>query len=654
MLQRTFCRVCPAVCGLLVDVQGDRVLSVRGDPDHPLSAGYSCAKGRSIGEVQAHPDRLDHPLVDGVRAGWDETLDDLAARVGDIVTGSGPDAVAVYHGTWSWMDSVGRWAAERLWRRLGSSSVYSAITVDAVNRSAVSELLTGSPSILPNLAPDTTELVVLWGTNPVVSHGHASGLPDPVRRLRRVPRRWVVDPRHTETASLGRHLPLRPATDAVLAAHLVREVLADGADHTYLAAHAEGVERLADAVAPFDSARTCAATGLDPASIDALVSDIRRHRRLAVLSGTGVTMGVQGLVTEWLLWALQIVTGSFDRPGGVWSNPGYLTGFDARDHLVRAPVPDDGVPPGRFGERACADLAARIEDGEVRGLFVLGGNPLASLPDHRRLSAAVDRLDVLAVADVLPSVTVERATHVLACTDQLERPDVSRAMDLFHAAIAVQVTPALVEPSRERRPLWWALAELGRRLGHDLLDGRNPDGVDAATLIAEMTARSPRLVPPVPASGDGGARVVVAAPARVVGWVHERVLPGGRWQLAPSVLVDRLGQIGEPPPLVLVPRRVPHRMNSVMFGGPVGAEILLHPADAAAAGVVNGGRVEVRSATGTTFGVAWVTDSVASGTVSVPHGLAEPDVGLLTSDAATDELTGMVHQAGIAVEIRPA
>ena len=120
------------------------------------------------------------------------------------------------------------------------------------------------------------------------------------------------------------------------------------------------------------------------------------------------------------------------------------------------------------------------------------------------------------------------------------------------------------------------------------------------------------------------------------------------------VLVDRLGQIGEPPPLVLVPRRVPHRMNSVMFGGPVGAEILLHPADAAAAGVVNGGRVEVRSATGTTFGVAWVTDSVASGTVSVPHGLAEPDVGLLTSDAATDELTGMVHQAGIAVEIRPA
>ena len=77
--QRTFCRICQAYCGLLADVEDGRVVSIRADRDHPVSRGYTCTKGRAIGEILTAPDRLLAPRLRGRDATWAETLDDLAA-----------------------------------------------------------------------------------------------------------------------------------------------------------------------------------------------------------------------------------------------------------------------------------------------------------------------------------------------------------------------------------------------------------------------------------------------------------------------------------------------------------------------------------------------------------------------------------------------
>jgi anaerobic selenocysteine-containing dehydrogenase len=184
---------------------------------------------------------------------------------------------------------------------------------------------------------------------------------------------WVADPRRTESARLAtRHLPLRAGSDAFLLAGVLRILLQEGgADDDYLADHATGREPLAAAVAPFDLERVAGATGLEPEAVVALAHTIRRHGRLAVATGTGVTMAREGLVTEWLAWALQIVTGSFDRPGGAWFNPGYLMRFDQRP-LAPGPSPPLPGPPSRpdlpapRGERPCAALADEIESGNLR------------------------------------------------------------------------------------------------------------------------------------------------------------------------------------------------------------------------------------------------------------------------------------------------
>src|SRR5262249_53539260 len=152
------------------------------------------------------------------------------------------------------------------------------------------------------------------------SHGHSSAVVDPVTQMRGLASRgglWVVDPVCTETARLAtRHLAPRAGTDVAVVAHLVRELLRDGADRASLERYADGVRELEHAVAPFTVDAVCARTGLESDDLSSLVAAVRASRRVTALSGTGVTMSRDGILTEWLLWSLHVVTGSWEQPGG--------------------------------------------------------------------------------------------------------------------------------------------------------------------------------------------------------------------------------------------------------------------------------------------------------------------------------------------------
>jgi anaerobic selenocysteine-containing dehydrogenase len=693
---RSFCRICTALCGIVVTVDdgdaGDgaagprvdgaaepRVVRVRGDAEHPLSRGYTCPKGRALPAWHHHPHRLDapavapHPGAPATTTTWDVLLDDLAARLDAVRAATGPDGIAMYLASGTAYDAAGRRAADRLLRALGSRQRYTATTIDTPSKPLVAELVGGWSGLTPMWDHERSRLLLLLGTNPVVSHGHSNGMPDPVVRLRAQREQgelWVVDPRRTETARLAdRHLAARPGTDHVLLGFLVRSLLEDGADRGYLAArtHADDVAALTRAVAPFDRATTAVATGLPETDLDDLVAAARRAGRVSALTGTGVSMGAAANVTEWFLWALHIVTGSYDQPGGMWFNPGYLLQLDRR--RWEAAPPDGTAGPGpasrpwlphRFGEHPCAGLVPEIEAGNVRALVVVGGNPLTALPDSARTRAAFATLDVLAVADVVATETVALATHVLPCAGQLERADVPWLLDGYQLAVASQRTAAVVPPAHDRMALWRALALLGRRLGVAVL----PDDLDADTAVDDdvLAALVDRSVDP---DLLVGAPTGVVASGAVFGWVTDGVLPGGRWRLAPAPLVAQLHDLeaaraARPNGAVLVPRRQMRTMNSQLRdvaapgGEPPAPTVLLHPTDAATIGAVDGDAVVVRSAHGETRGRLVATDEVVRGAVSIPHGWSDLDVCRLTSaDDDIDPLTGMVLQSGVPVEVRP-
>ena len=665
---RSFCRICNAMCGIVVTVAGDEVLQVRGNPEHPISRGYTCPKGRALPAFHHHPQRLDAPRQHGAAASWDETLDDLAGRLATLRDEHGPDSVAMYLASGSAFDANGRRAAERFLDGFGSPQRYTATTVDTPCKPLVAELVGGWSGLTPVWDHERSSLLVLFGSNPVVSHGHSNAIPDPVRRLREHRARgelWVVDPRRTETAALAdRHLQIRPGTDHELLGHLVRELLRDGADREFLTDHADDVDELAIAVERFDLARVAERTGVSADDVTALVAAVRRHGRVSALTGTGCSMAPSANLTEWFLWALHVVTGSSDRPGGVWFNPGYLMQLD-----TRAWAPSDGVPepgprsrpelPRRFGEYPCAALVDEIEQGNVRALIVVGGNPITALPDEPRLRRALARLDVLAVVDVVETATTELATHVLPAAGQLERADVSWLLDTYQLAVATQYTPAVVPPSGQRRPVWTIFADLGRRLGVPVL----PRGADPATASDDSLIRS------LAGRSRGGADAVLGAADGVVhsgavfGWVTERVLPNGRFRLAPTPLLEQLATHDErraTHPLVLVAQRRLRMMNSQLrdVAAP-GARsespgVAIHPVDASERGLHDGDVVDVTSGvTGASLTTVLVVDDrIRPGVVSAPHGWYDANVGVLTSSTVgVDPLTGMVWQSAIPVSI---
>src|SRR5688572_27966949 len=108
MIRKSFCRICTSVCGIDVEVDGERVLGVRGDVDHPLTGGYTCSKGRALPQTHHRDDRLLYPQMrdeGGLRrTGWDEVLDDVASRLRGIIDESGPDAVGFFVGGGCYMD----------------------------------------------------------------------------------------------------------------------------------------------------------------------------------------------------------------------------------------------------------------------------------------------------------------------------------------------------------------------------------------------------------------------------------------------------------------------------------------------------------------------------------------------------------------------
>jgi anaerobic selenocysteine-containing dehydrogenase len=651
--KRTFCNLCPAGCGLVVTVRGERVVRIRGDEDSPTH-GYTCSKGRALGAVHHAPDRLDHPYLRRKgrleQVSWDELLDDLAARLRDVVDEHGPEAVGMFIGGGGFSEGPGYTLADRFFRKLGTPCLYSDLTIDNSSKFLAAEMVCGFPGMLPKVDQEGATFVLFLGINPVISHGHMGGYVDPISFIRRVRERgqvWVLDPRRSESARLAtRHLAPRAGTDHVVLAHLVRELLRDGADHEYLARCATGVDELTRAVEPFDGPTAAAASGLGEDELADLVAAIRAAGRIAVQTGTGVTMGAAAPVAEWLVWALLAVTRSLDTPGGMW----FDVGHQRLDRKRRPPRPVDGVTSagprsrpelaGRLGEHPCVAVPDEIDAGNLRAFFALGGNVLAAFPDANRVRASLQRLELFVVAEIVHNEVTELATHVMPCTGVLER---SRALP-------GRYRPPVLAPAGERRPMWWSFSQLGRRMGVDgLLPGDpDPDTVTEDDFLSSTFPGGPVTVAEMVAAGS------VAHPGPLFGWFHENSLGEEGWRLAPPKLVERLGQLGPPAPLVLVPRRQPRHVNAQLRGQGDRPELFVHPDDAAEAGVADGQLARVTSASGSIRMRARVDPHLRRGVVSIPHGWAEANVNeLISCTTDVDPLTGMPLMSGTPVSLGP-
>jgi len=663
------CFLCACCCGMYATVEGDRITKVVADREHPVSHGYSCAKGRNIPQVHHAPHRVNRPRIGGIEVEWADFLDDLAARLAALRDEYGPDSIAKFSGTGTFAVNE-LFSMHTFFGMLGTRSLYSALTLDVAPLMRAAELVTGFTAAVPVWTPDESEstLTVIVGQNPSISGGYvgtpATNFNDRLREFRkRGGEVWTIDPRVTRTAKMSdRHLAVRPGSDVFLFAWLARELLRDGFDAEELktACHPEDVERLRCVVEEFDLATVARRTGLEHAALTELLGAIKRHGKVSLLPGTGISFSPHAVVTYWLMWVVGILTGSLDRRGGMRFLPGSTAMMNGPQWDGHAPE-EGSTGPGPasrpelgaiFTERPSVALVDEIEAGNIRALIVVGADPLGAAPDAERLRAALASLDVLLVVDVLEWELTEIATHVAPCTWQTERNDMRFLPQ--HGFERAYVSTAIVEPAAERRHVWQLLSELGSRMGLDILSvipGVDPDTVTDRDLMYAVTRLSCDEADAVIEAGVDGRDVDFR-----YGWFHEKALPNGRWRLAPRVLTERLPDLLQVPDTAgprLISGRTLESVNSSHYGvsdGETAPAIRLSTDIARDRGIATGDRVRVYTARGDVVGEAAVDESMSRETVWIAHGWHERNVNLLT-DPRPDLLTGQPSVTAVPVEV---
>jgi anaerobic selenocysteine-containing dehydrogenase len=693
-VRRTSCNLCEAICGVLVTVEDGRVTDVRGDESDPLSRGHICPKAVALKDLQEDPDRLTTPVrrtPDGWEPiGWDEAYTLVADRLTAIQREHGRNAVGVYLGNPN-VHSLGAMThMPTALRLLRTRNRFSATSVDQLPHMLASYLLYGHQLMVPVADIDRTSYLLMLGANPLASNGSMMTAPGFGRRLKEIRRRGgrvvVIDPRRTETAAVAdEHHFVRPGTDAAFLLALIHQVIADG--NARPAAYVDGLPAVTDAVAEWTPERAETATGIPAEVIRRIAAEFAGADRAACYGRVGVSTQQFGVVCQWAVQVLNIITGNLDRPGGTMiPRPAVdtLRGI-GRGHVGVWKSRVRGLP--EFGgELPVAVMAEEIltpGDGQIRALVTVAGNPVLSTPNGRKLDEGLAGLDFLVAVDPYINETTRHADVILPPTPPLERDHYDLAFHQLAVRNTARWNEAVLPRPAEARHDW----EIFRDLGLELLR-RSPLSRHKLLASARLRLSPARVV-------DLGLRIgpyslSVRKLRRSSGGIDlgplqpalPRALhtPNKRIDLAQPSILDDLARLrsslvasDNDDQLLLIGRRHLRSNNSWMHNsarlvkGKPRHQLLMNPADLAGRSLTDGELVEVTSAAGSLTVEVAESNDMMPGVVSLPHGfghglpgvrlgvagqVAGASVNDVTDDAETDAVGGTAVLNGVPVRVR--
>ena len=696
------------MCGLRITLDGETIERIEGDKDDVFSRGHICPKAVGLADLHTDPDRLKTPVQrrgsqwDAI--GWDEAFDLVADRLTGLQTRHGPGAVAIYTGNPAAHNYGTLLHGQLLMQALSTPNAFSATSLDQLPHMLAAYKMFGHQLRLPIPDLDRTEFLVIVGANPAVSNGSLMTAGDVKAALRSIQQRGgrivLVDPRRTETSRLAdEHLFIRPGTDAAFFAAWAQYLLeAHGPRLGRLAPMVTGLDRLTEALRPFTPERVCSAVGIDAPAIRKLVDDFVAADKAVLYGRLGVCTQPFGGLAAWLIYAINIVAGRLDTPGGAMfptpavdlaelaSRLGRRGSFDRRRSRVRG-WPEFG---GEFPTTTLADEIRTAGDGRVRGLITSAGNPVLSSPGGPRLADALGKLDFMASIDIYINETTRHADVILPPTFGIEHDHYDL---IFHALAVRNSAKYSVEAwprADDQRHDW----EIYSGLAHRIYRRRPARGwarlTQAATgsLFSLLGRLEPaRIIDLLLRAGPHPislAKLKKAPHGIDLGPMKPR-LPGvletadQRIDLAPQMYVDDLPRLerrldAPTPPLTLIGRRDLRTNNSWMHNSPrltkgkQACTLMMHPHDAKARGLVDGQSVRVATEEGEVVVPLQIDGGLMPGVVSLPHGwghaqhqarlrVADRLPGASSNDVIRidiDPLTGNARLNDVPVDVSPA
>jgi len=686
---RSYCRLCEAGCGIVVDVADDGTIEkVRPDNEHPVTAGFACNKGLLCGEIHHDPHRLNQPqrrTADGfVTTSWDEANREIAQRVTAIIAEHGPNAIAGYIGNPAAFNATAGPALALFIAMFGSTSLFTTGSQDCSNKFAIAEMLWGSSQIHLIADVDHTDHMLLFGTNPRISKGSFLAMPDPIGRLGAIEQRGgtvrFFDPRHIEP-NVGEVFQLKPDTDVYLLAAMLHEIDVRRGFDTQGAARITDLETLRAFLANFSAETVAPVVGITADLIVQLALEFADAPTASVHMSTGVNMGRQGALAYWLMHLLSILTGNFDRVGGNvpstrGTDPAPAAAGSELDSFIDSPW---GTYRPTVSSHPCALLIDMIRDGAVKALFVTAGNPLLTMGGGPELAEALASLDLLVTVDLFRNATGELADWALPATDWFEREDLNTFVQGTLVTPYVQWAGPIVEPVGERRTEQQIFNDIAELAGAPIMF---PNGTDMLAAINDgaldrhgLSLAALRELP------DGIALLEQVAPGSFL----DTMRPDGRIEGDPPMLrmakertIKQFDELSAEPTgtLKLITRRTSHTINSALQNveklkakGAGDNPLYMSPIDATRLSLTDGTAVRISNRWGAVESTVRIDDTLRDGVVAMTHGFGNADTNGMphaqrfpgvnvnalapVGPGSFDPVSTMSQLTGIPVEVTP-
>ncbi len=704
---KTFCRFCHAYCAIEVDVEDGKPIAVRGDVEDPMYGGYTCIKGRQLPEQYNTPARVSRSIKKRNDGGFDEidtdkAMDEIAAKIQQLVKDHGPRSVATYVGSYGYQNSAALTVSKAWHQSIGSTSYYTSVTIDQP-----AKFIAGSR--FGSWGGGThaftgADVCMMVGNNPVVSQYTPFGGPppfSPYARLRDEMKKGmkviVIDPRKTEVANRATmHLQINPGEDPALLSGFIRLILAEKLhDIEFCAHHVQDLEELTRRVEPFTPSVVAARTGIPAEDIAAAARTFAGAKRGVAVAGTGPDMSPRGVLTEHLILVLNMICGRVNKEGERMPNPGLLGPVSAKRAEVRPAQPAYNYGPKSrvrglgeiFGEMPTATLNDEIlleGEGQIKALICLGGNPMVAFPDQDKTKLAMDKLELLVCVDLYKSATAKLADYIIAPTISLERDDVTMLTDTWYDEPYSHYTKAVLPRNEQSREEWEIYWELSKRSGIPIdLPGGALDPTTRPSKFDVLKLLTPNARISIAEMAEKGKGHIYAD-------VQVTVEPGrenqnAQFQLLPDDVAEELTEVANENlwrdgkiiddnqefTHLLISRRLKHVFNS--SGQQLEAlqkkgttnPAYMNPADLDLLGIKSGDLVEIAAAAGSLVGVAEAASDVKQGVISMAHAWGDTpgnwgevrekgsSTNRLVDDTRTyDRITGQPRMSAIPVNLR--
>lgn len=636
---------CPDTCALLVTVKDGVATEVRGDPDHPPTAGVLCTKVSRYAERTYHKDRLLHPMRRVGKKGegrferisWEEAIATIAQRLGEIALRD-PQAILPYSYAGTMGQVQGESMAGRFFNRLGASQLDRTICASA---GGAGYRYTIGARIGADLEQvDHAKLIIIWGGNPIASNLHFWTRVQAAKR--NGARLIAIDPYRSLTAEkCHQHIALLPGTDAALALGLMHVLIAeDLLDHDYIARYTLGFDQLKERVAEWTPARTAEVCGI---SADEVQNLAREYGRVA-LAGEGAFIranyGMQrvrgggmaarnvaclpALVGAWrhASGGIQLsVSDSFPKDAAALSRPDLAARHGKPSRIINmSTIGDDLLKP------ASPDFGPQVE-----AVIVYNSNPVAVAPESGKVAQGFAREDLFTVVlEHFQTDTADYADILLPATTQLEHIDVHAS----YGHVYMMANNAAIAPLGEAKPNTEIFRLLAAAMGFAEDCFKDSDDQLAAVAFKRDDPRSvgydweqlkekgwQRLAVPSSPFAEGG----FATPSGKCEFYSEQMKAAGLDPLptyiAPYESVASNPQLGVKYPLAMISPPARNFLNSSFVnvqslrdteGEP---HLDMHPQDAAARGIAQGETVRIFNDRGSMQARVRVTDKARVGLV---------------------------------------